>query len=165
VKRAGRTFSPSAPGNRARRCLLSVGLRTLSIFLAFQAANAAYPQSTSQTREYGGFIVKKPDQTYYSTPAFAGSQISMGANMYMQYNNLTLTLQRSYPGYSIAAWFHDHPVGPPGYNPEKFSDNDAGFSHFVGGPGFLMTPTKRFLRVDPTKGYPVTDLTRAKPCG
>jgi len=83
--------------------------------VAFQAVNAAYPQTSSQTLEYGGFIVRKPDQTYYSTTAFAGSQISMGSNFYTQYNNLVLSLQK---GSSVAGWYHDHPIGPPRYDPD-----------------------------------------------
>ena len=62
--------------------------------------------------------MRKPDQTYYSTRAFAGSQISMGSNFYTQYNNLMLTLQQTYKGYSVAGWYHDHPIGPPRYDPE-----------------------------------------------
>lgn len=77
--------------------------------IAFQAVNAAYPQSSSQKLECGGFIVQKTDQSYYYTPAFAGSQISMGSNFYTQYNNLVLSLKT---GLSVAGWYHDHPIGP-----------------------------------------------------
>ena len=128
--------------------------------VAFQAVNAAYDETKAQTLEYGGFIVKKPNQTYYYTTAFAGSQISMGSNFYTQFNRLVLSLGK---GYSVAGWYHDHPIGPPRYDPEHMSDGDRGATNYIGGPGFLLTPTRHFWRVDP-RARPV-DLTRTKPCG
>jgi proteasome lid subunit RPN8/RPN11 len=112
----------------------------------YTAARSIFPQTKAKATEFGGFIEKGPNGTYSYTPPFAGSRTSL-SNFYDQYKNL---LQSLPGGYSIAGWYHSHPVPPPTYpSAEAFSGQDLSASHYINAPGFVVTPTGKVLRLDP----------------
>lgn len=112
----------------------------------YTAARSIFPQTKAKTIEFGGFIDKGPNGTYSYTPPFPGSRTSL-PNFYDQYNKL---LQSLPTGYSIAGWYHSHPVPPPTYpSAEAFSGQDLSASHYINAPGFVVTPTGKVLRLDP----------------
>jgi proteasome lid subunit RPN8/RPN11 len=115
-----------------------------------------------QDIEWGGFLDKNASGSYLYSSPFSGTQIAL-PSFYTQYNQHLQSLPN---GFSVAGWYHSQPPGPTGYNPELFSGGDVAASRYIGGPGFLITPRHKFLRLNLNNGKPTqTYLPGKQVCG
>ena len=125
--------------------LQTAGIKSLNC-AGYTTSRSILRQTKAQKIEFGGFIDKSPNGTYSYTPPFAGNRTSL-PDFYDQYNSHLQSLSN---GYSVAGWYHSHPVPPPGYpSAGSFSGQDLSASHYLNAPGFLVTPSGAVLRLNP----------------
>ena len=109
----------------------------------YTAARNVLPQTKAQGIEFGGFIYKNNQSSsyFYSAP-FSGTP---GALPSFDIHRT----QDTPSGFSLAGWYHSHPLVPNYPHPELFSGADLGATRRVGGPGYLLTPSGGVLKLLP----------------
>ena len=102
---------------------------------AKQVLNELNPRSIQQNREWGGYVSRRADGTYSSTPGIPGEAASVSLP----------APENAVPGGSIAtASYHTHGAFDPRYDNENFSPQDIFSDIIFGLDGYLGTPQGQF---------------------
>jgi hypothetical protein len=135
-------IGPPTPPPGAKRPNLIGPFKVLDC-AGFKAARSVLPQTRAQRIEFGGFIYKNSQGGwFYYSAAFSGTA---GALPTFD-THRTLDTPK---GFSLAGWYHSHPLVPGYPHPELFSGADLGASRRVEGPGYLLVPSGDVLKLLP----------------
>jgi hypothetical protein len=109
----------------------------------YTAAGSIRLQTKAQGIEFGGLIYENnQNNSYFYSAPFSGT---LGALPSFDVHRT----QDTPSGFSLAGWFHSHPLVPNYPHPELFSGADVGATRRVGGPGYLLTPNGTVLKLLP----------------